>query len=170
MMNEDAARTLLLLEEQYTVTEAYANAQTQLWNITQHQHQPSSQGILDDTTTTTERHSLISTAVQLHYDALRSVQDNLKQQLQFQHKNQRLEQHLELTQRVLQTLAVYPCSWHANGVPLSSSSSQQQQQQQQTSSSPSGGGIVVTNNSTTVAMAALRASISQVLEHYQQQQ
>jgi hypothetical protein len=177
---------LLLLEEQYTITEAYANAQTQLWNVTQQQQrqqqrqQSSSQGLplflsSNDTTTTirTGKDSLISSAVEHHFNALRKVQDNLQKQQQqhqllllqdknryvYKQQQQHLQRHLELTQRVLQTLSVYPCSWHTNGVPFSNASSssfQQKQPQLYTTSPPA----------MVVAMATLKASIVHVLEQY----
>jgi hypothetical protein len=146
----NAARLTELLEEQYDVTEAYANAQTLLWNVTQKQQQKRN-GIPSDTHDDFiwNGSSLVHTAAKRHYDALRHVQDHF-QQLQ-QYASETYPQHLALTMRVLQTLAHNPCSWQSNGIPVQSSVNH----------------ASTTTANATVAMAALKASIFQVMQEQQ---
>lgn len=153
-----------LLEEQYDVTEAYANAQTRLWNATQRQ-QRRPQAVAAESEIGGGNPSAVS--VQQHYDALRNVQSNLRQ-LQLYANNSSnghadgsssstllLQQHVALTQRVLQTLAHNPCTWQSNGLPR-----QQQQQYDGSTGEGQDDSIVVAN--ATVAMATLKASIARI--------
>lgn len=148
---------LELLEEQYNVTEAYANAQTMLWNATQRQQNHSDTMVNHAAETggnSLPSTTLISSSVQQHYDALREVQSNLQHLQQYSDNNSNnhpgkvLQQHVALTKRVLQTLAHNPCTWQSNGLPRQHATREE------------------SISNATVAMATLKASIARTLSQW----
>jgi hypothetical protein len=123
-----------LLEEQYQRTEAFANAQTRLWNVTTKSKNGNASSLLST-----------SSAVRSHSKARRDVQEILKCLQENQGLKERHSKHFALSQRVIKTIANNP-SWHANGVP-------------NTHADPAA--MLEAN---TVAMAALKASIASILQ------
>ncbi|KAG7370349.1 hypothetical protein IV203_028095 [Nitzschia inconspicua] len=157
-----------LLEEQYNVTEAYANAQTLLWNAinqripeTGYNSSINNNDIISGDDYPDDPSRLTVIAVKRQYQALRNVQTNLKQQeLLHRHHQQHhnaISQHLALSKRVLQTLSHSPCLWQTNGIALP-------QQQSTGLDAKATTATAAAAASATVALAVLKASIAQLLQ------
>jgi hypothetical protein len=134
-----------LLQEQYEKSEAYANAQTRLLNATRKGStiatETTSLSTIDDRS---ERKAIIySDAITSLYNAREEVRSNFRQLLKNDEIKYKYPEHIALSRRIVLTIANNP-SWHFNGI-------------------PSGGGhdLIQTN---TVAIAALKASITRILE------
>jgi hypothetical protein len=122
-MEEPREPIVLLLQEQYSQVECYCNAQTRLHNAIQ----------------TTSSESTAKAVIALS-DSLQKLRLDL--QLLRMKENSRLEEHLRLSDRVIETISRNP-GWHANGIPASSNN-------------------IKLN---TVALATLKASIATISEN-----
>ena len=118
-----------LLDDQYACVEAYANSQTRLLNASMTKILPGSD----------ESHEL-ALAVEHHESCRRNLQSNWKRLTEDMEFCKRYRAHLELSQRVIKTVAQNP-SWGCTGLPSNFD------------------GILETN---TVALASLRASITRI--------
>ena len=127
-----------LLEEQYRSAEAYANAQSRLYNAASWRGTGAGGSGDDDY----DDDGLVAAAEDLarRREGVRSNLVLLKRHQQ-QRRDDHLEAHLSLSGRVAETLFSNP-SWHRNGIPSSRASME----------------------TSTVALASLKASIARVLE------
>lgn len=130
-----------LLEEQYSCTERYANAQTALFNAvttsSQRSSSPTPHPVDDDDDN-------VGRAVKKLGEARCRVRSNWADIQRHPVVKKQYPNHVALSQRVLRTIASNP-SWHANGLPTLNLTQSHLQ----------------TN---TVALASLKASIVGILE------
>ena len=142
--SEPPASLAELLEEQYQVTEAFANAQTRLWNATTREKSSNEHGNSSRSNpSVASSNTSPAAAVQAHARSRQDVRNNL-QALQYK-LDGRHPQHLDLSRRVVKTIANNP-SWHANGIPCI------------------GADAASMLRANTVAMASLKASMVAVLQ------
>jgi hypothetical protein len=133
-----------LLDEQYAKTEAYTNAQILLFNVTVHPVSPSSDSDWDGTNDR-QHHDAIASAVENLHNVREQVRSNLHSLQTNIDLQQRYPDHLALSRRILRTISHNP-SWNSNGI----------------SSTGTSQDLLQIN---TVAMAALKASIANIIEN-----
>ena len=119
-MGSSAHTFLELLDEQYIKVEAYANAQTRLYNASTTAKNAnangSSLGSFDDDDAEEELSSSpIIRALERLEDAKWNLRSNLEN-LREASLSRMHSRHLELSGRVISTISTNP-SWHANGLP-----------------------------------------------------
>jgi hypothetical protein len=118
-----------LLEQQYEYIEEYANSQTRLLNAS-----------MKNISVISEESQDLSLAVELHESCRRKIQSNWKRLIADRDFCTRHGPHLDLSKRVIQTVAKNP-SWGCIGLP-----------------SHSDGAL----ESNTIALASLRASMMRI--------
>lgn len=115
---EPSGSYLELLDQQYALVEAYANAQTLLFNASAN---PNSAVLKQEDDNTFDEFSSLQQPIVAALERLEEAKWKLRSNFRDLHshtttKQQLRSQHLGLSERVIATIAKNP-SWHLNGLP-----------------------------------------------------